>query len=92
MYKWMRKAGLVAVSAAMVVALFAATAVTGTVNVATVEASSANVELTSGNAFAEQEDAHRGKRHKKGKRSRFQRGSSSDDGGFGFSGRRWRGD
>ena len=69
--------------------LFAATLVPGSVNVATVEASSANVELTSGSNFAEEEDARR--RGKRGKRARFHRGGD-DDGGFGFSGRRWRGD
>ena len=91
MYKWMRKVGLFAGTGALAVSMFATNLVPGYVGTTSAEASSANVELTSGSSFAEQEDAHRSKRHKKGKRSRFQRGGN-DDGGFGFSGRRWRGD
>lgn len=101
MYKWIRKVGLFAGTGALAVSMFATNLVPGYVGTTSAEASSTNVELTNGSSFAEEEDARRNKKgkknkknkkNKKGKRANLSSSEDNDDDGFGFSGRRWRGD
>lgn len=93
MYRWMKKASLAVGAAAMLLVLFAASVVPGAAGVATIEASTANqVEFVDGSNANDAPARRRGRGNDRKERVSRSSDTSNDDGGFGFSGRRYRGD